>query len=160
MKVPAMNTSLRVVCASFFVFAAAHAADWPQWRGPNRDGIVKDPAHSLDKLPSDPKVLWKIDAGPGQSSPVIAGGKVVLLDAKGSDEVAHCYDAATGKLLWEATLPAAGTATPAVYEVNGREYVVIAAGGGKSGEKSGGSYVAFALPPASGAAAGSGSHPR
>jgi quinoprotein glucose dehydrogenase len=49
-------------------------------------------------------------------------------------------------VLWEAALPAAGNATPAVYEVDGREYVVIAAGGGKWGEHSGGSYVAFALP--------------
>jgi quinoprotein glucose dehydrogenase len=48
--------------------------------------------------------------------------------------------------LWEATLPAAGNATPAVYEVNGKQYVVIAAGGGKWGAPSGGSYVAFALP--------------
>ena len=96
-----MNTSLRVLCASFFVVAAAHAADWPQWRGPNRDAIVKDPAHTLDKLPTDPKVLWKIDAGPGQSSPVISAGKVVLLDAQKDQEVAHCYDAATGKVLWE-----------------------------------------------------------
>jgi len=95
-----MNTSLRLICASFFVLAAAHAADWPQWRGPNRDGIVKDPNHTLDKLPTDPKVLWKIDAGPGQSSPVIAGGKVVYLDAQKDQEVAHCLDAATGKVLW------------------------------------------------------------
>ena len=54
----------------------------------------------------------------------------------------------TGKLLWETTLPAAGNATPAVYEVNGRQFVVIAAGGGKWGAPSGGSYVAFALPEA------------
>ncbi len=51
-----------------------------------------------------------------------------------------------GELLWETTLPAAGNATPAVYEVNGRQFVVVAAGGGKSGAPSGGSYVAFALP--------------
>jgi quinoprotein glucose dehydrogenase len=43
-------------------------------------------------------------------------------------------------------LPAGGNATPATYEVNGRQFVVIAAGGGKSGEPSGGSYVAFSLP--------------
>ena len=96
-----MNISLRLICASFFVIAAAHAADWPQWRGPNRDAVVKDPVHSLDKLPTDPKVLWKIDAGPGQSSPVIAGGKVVYFDAQKNQEVAHCLDAATGKVLWE-----------------------------------------------------------
>ena len=49
-------------------------------------------------------------------------------------------------MLWEATLPAAGNATPAVYEVAGKQFVVIAAGGGKWGAPSGGTYVAFALP--------------
>ena len=58
----------------------------------------------------------------------------------------HAYDSRTGKLLWEAQLPASGNATPAVYEVNGREYVAIACGGGKQGAPTGGSIVAFALP--------------
>jgi hypothetical protein len=49
--------------------------------------------------------------------------------------------------LWETTLPFAGNATPITYEVNGRQFVVIAAGGGKDpGSPSGGMYVAFALP--------------
>ena len=52
----------------------------------------------------------------------------------------------TGKLLWEFTLPAAAFATPAIYELNKRQYLVIACGGGKLGTKSGDSYVAFALP--------------
>jgi quinoprotein glucose dehydrogenase len=47
--------------------------------------------------------------------------------------------------LWETELPAAGNATPAMYEINGRQFVVIAAGGGKSKDPSGGSYIAFAL---------------
>ena len=55
------------------------------------------------------------------------------------------FDKETGKLLWEAQLPAAGHATPAVYERNGKQYLVIACGGGK-GTKSGDAYVAFALP--------------
>src|SRR5262249_1634406 len=55
------------------------------------------------------------------------------------------FDKLTGKLLWETTLPAAGNATPAMYEVNGRQFVVIAAGGGKSKEPPGGRYIAFAL---------------
>ena len=50
------------------------------------------------------------------------------------------------QVLWETTLPAAGNATPAVYEAGGKQYVVIAAGGGKWGAAVGGSYVAFALP--------------
>jgi glucose dehydrogenase len=52
----------------------------------------------------------------------------------------------TGKILWETDLPAPGVATPAVYAVNGRQYVVIACGGSKWGGKSTDAYVAFALP--------------
>ncbi len=87
-----------------FILAAsiATAADWPQWRGPNRDGAVQDPKHKLEKLPAEPKALWKVPAGPGQSSPVVAGGKVVYMDAKDNEEVAHCLDLATGKELWTA----------------------------------------------------------
>jgi len=64
----------------------------------------------------------------------------------GNDVYLRAFDAASGSVLWETTLPAAGNATPAVYSVQGRQYVVIAAGGGKWGAPSGGSYVAFALP--------------
>ena len=56
------------------------------------------------------------------------------------------FDKATGKLLWEGQLPAAGNTTPSTYMVNGRQYIVIACGGGKNGAPSGGTYVAFALP--------------
>ena len=55
-------------------------------------------------------------------------------------------DKGSGELLWEAPLPAGGYATPATYAVDGRQYVVIAAGGGKMGTSSGDSYVTFALP--------------
>ena len=79
--------------------------------------------------------------------PLVTAGGVLFIGATNHDRKFHAYDKATGKLLWETTLPAAGNATPSTYEVNGRQYVVIAAGGGKSGAPSGGSYVAFALPP-------------
>ncbi|MFN7994082.1 MAG: PQQ-binding-like beta-propeller repeat protein [Bryobacteraceae bacterium] len=78
--------------------------------------------------------------------PVVTTGGLLFIGATNRDRKFHVFDKATGKLLWETTLPAAGNATPAVYEVNGREFVVIAAGGGKFGSPSGGSYVAFALP--------------
>jgi quinoprotein glucose dehydrogenase len=77
---------------------------------------------------------------------VITAGGLFFIAATSHDSKIRAFDKANGKVLWEATLPAAGNATPAVYEANGREYVVIAAGGGKWGEHSGGSYVAFALP--------------
>jgi quinoprotein glucose dehydrogenase len=78
--------------------------------------------------------------------PVVTAGGLLFIGATNYDRKFHAYDKLTGKLLWETTLPAGGNATPAMYEVNGRQFVVIGAGGGKSGNPSGGTYVAFALP--------------
>ena len=77
---------------------------------------------------------------------VVTAGGLLFIGATTYDKKFHAYDKLTGKLLWETTLPAAGNATPAIYEIKGRQYIVTAAGGGKFGTPSGGSYVAFALP--------------
>jgi glucose dehydrogenase len=77
--------------------------------------------------------------------PIVTAGGLVFIAAT-SDEKFRAFDKDTGKLMWETTLPAAGYATPNTYMVNGKQYVVIAAGGGKLGTKSGDAYVAFALP--------------
>ena len=77
---------------------------------------------------------------------IVTTGGVLFIGATNHDGKFHAFDKKTGALLWEYTMDAAGNATPAMYEVNGRQYVVIGAGGGKSGTKSGGSYYAFALP--------------
>jgi quinoprotein glucose dehydrogenase len=79
------------------------------------------------------------------------GGPVItksglLFIAGTKDKKFKAYNKATGELLWETTLPAAGFATPSTYEVNGRQYVVVACGGTKLGAEKGDSYVAFALP--------------
>jgi quinoprotein glucose dehydrogenase len=78
--------------------------------------------------------------------PLVTAGGLLFIAATNHDRKFHAYDKATGKLLWETVLPAAGNATPATYELNGRQYVLIAAGGGKWGSPSGGTYVAYALP--------------
>jgi quinoprotein glucose dehydrogenase len=79
--------------------------------------------------------------------PVVTAGGLVFIAATNYDNKIHAYDKKTGQLLWEATLPFAGNAAPATYEVGGRQYVVIAAGGGRAiSQPSGGVYVAFALP--------------
>ena len=78
--------------------------------------------------------------------PVVTAGGLLFIGATNHDRKFHAFDKSTGELLWETVLPAAGNATPATYEVNGRQFVVVAAGGGKSGAPSGGKYVAFALP--------------
>jgi quinoprotein glucose dehydrogenase len=74
-----------------------------------------------------------------------AGGLVFV--AATADEKFRAFESRTGRLLWEHQLPAGGYATPSVYMVNGRQYVVVAAGGGgKNATRSGDSVIAFALP--------------
>jgi quinoprotein glucose dehydrogenase len=77
---------------------------------------------------------------------VVTAGGLLFIGATNYDKVFRALDKSTGKLLWQTTLPAAGNATPSTYEVDGRQYIVIAAGGGKSPAPPGGSLVAFALP--------------
>ncbi|GAC1630085.1 MAG: hypothetical protein NVS9B14_00220 [Candidatus Acidiferrum sp.] len=79
--------------------------------------------------------------------PVVTAGGLLFIGATDFDKKFRAFDKATGKLLWEATLPFSGNATPITYMANGRQYVVIAAGGGKDPKSgSGGVYIAFALP--------------
>lgn len=81
-----------------------HAGEWPQWRGPSRSGTLKDGTPALKSLPAEPKILWQIAAGPGQSSPVLSKERVVFMDGVDGQEVAHCLNAADGKELWRANV--------------------------------------------------------
>lgn len=76
--------------------------------------------------------------------PVVTAGGLLFIAAT-ADSKFRAFNKRTGQLLWETDLPACGFATPAVYEVAGKQYVVIACGGGKLGKKSGDTYLAFAL---------------
>jgi quinoprotein glucose dehydrogenase len=76
---------------------------------------------------------------------VVTAGGLFFIGATHYDNKFRAFDKKTGALLWETTLPYAANATPATYELNGKEYVVVAAGGGRD-RPSGGSYIAFALP--------------
>jgi quinoprotein glucose dehydrogenase len=82
--------------------------------------------------------------------PVVTAGGLVFIAATNFDKKARAFDKATGALLWEATLPFSGNGTPATYEIAGRQFLVVPAGGGKGRPnvplESGGVYVAFALP--------------
>jgi quinoprotein glucose dehydrogenase len=78
--------------------------------------------------------------------PIVTAGGLLFIGATNFDKEFRAFDKATGELLWETTLPFSGNATPITYEVNGKQFVVIAAGGGKDPRSaSGGVYVAFAL---------------
>jgi glucose dehydrogenase len=108
------------------------------------------------------KYLWKIPLGEypelaakgmkntgseNYGGPIVTAGGIVFIGATIFDRKMHAFDSHTGRLLWETTLPFAGHGTPATYMVDGTQYIVIAAAGGRDPKwPSGGVYVAFALP--------------
>ena len=82
--------------------------------------------------------------------PIVTAGGLLFIGATNYDRKFRAFDKSTGELLWQTTLPFAGNATPITYSIGGKQYVAIAAGGGKDPKSgSGGVYVAFALPNAS-----------
>jgi quinoprotein glucose dehydrogenase len=106
------------------------------------------------------KIVWQIPFGEypalvekgirntgseNYGGPIVTSNGLLIIGATNYDKKFRIFDKLTGKLLWETELPAAGNATPATYQINGRQFIVIAAGGGKFGAPSGGTYVAFAL---------------
>jgi quinoprotein glucose dehydrogenase len=80
--------------------------------------------------------------------PIVTAGGLLFIGATNFDKKFRAFDKSTGALLWESTLPFSANTTPATYEIHGRQYVVIAAGGGKDPKSpTGGVYLAFTLPP-------------
>ncbi|MGX5816755.1 outer membrane protein assembly factor BamB family protein [Chitinophaga lutea] len=129
----------------------------------DKDGYpgIKPPWGTLNAVNLETgKLLWKVPLGAydeltkqgmpptgteNYGGPVVTKGGLVFIAAT-KDEKIRAFDKKSGAVLWEAKLPAAGYATPATYIANGKQYIVIACGGGKSGTKSGDMWVAFALP--------------
>jgi len=92
---------------------------------------------------NDPK--YPVSGVENYGGPVITKSGVLFIAAT-KDEKFRAYSMKSGYLLWETDLPAGGYATPATYEIDGKQYVVIACGGGKMGTKPGDQYRAYALP--------------
>ena len=79
---------------------ALFADDWPQWRGPSRNGHAAADAQPISSLPAELNPLWRLSVGGGFSSPVISSNKLIYCDGKGDQEIAHCVDAGSGKEIW------------------------------------------------------------
>ncbi len=91
---------------------SASAADWPQWRGPNRDGVSTETGLLKQWPQGGPKLAWKADlSGVGYGSPAVVGDKLFILaaedDEDGQKEFALCLNAKTGAKVWKTELPAA-----------------------------------------------------
>ncbi|HEX5702557.1 MAG TPA: PQQ-binding-like beta-propeller repeat protein [Pyrinomonadaceae bacterium] len=89
-----------VVIAISITASRVAPADWPQWRGPNRDGLVKGVANPAT-WPKTLKEEWKIMVGVGHASPVEANGKIYVFARQGEAEVLLCLNAVTGKEIWK-----------------------------------------------------------
>ena len=87
-------------------------ADWPQFRGPNRDGVA--PSFTEPKAwPEQLKRVWKVDVGDGYATPILVGNRVYAFARQGDNEVMSALDASTGKVLWQTRYPAPVTINPA-----------------------------------------------
>ena len=80
--------------------SSTQAGDWPQWRGPARDGHPAPGSPEITSLPAELQPAWKLAIGGGFSSPIIVGKKVIYLDAQEGKEVVHAVEADTGQELW------------------------------------------------------------
>lgn len=132
-----------------------------RWTDPDGYPAVKPPWGTLSAIDLNRgEIAWQVPLGElpeltargvpptgteNYGGPIVTAGGVVFIAAT-KDEKIRAFDARSGRKLWEAPLPAGGYATPSTYAVGGRQFVVIACGGGKLGTRSGDAYVAFALP--------------
>ncbi|MEO6851944.1 MAG: c-type cytochrome, partial [Mucilaginibacter sp.] len=132
-----------------------------QFRGPDGYPAIKPPWGTLNAI--DLKTgdyVWKVPLGEyaeltkkgikptgteNHGGMVVTAGGLVFIAAT-EDGLIRAFDKDSGQILWQYKLPTGGFATPISYAIDGKQYVVIAAGGGRGDLKSGGSYVAFALP--------------
>jgi outer membrane protein assembly factor BamB len=87
----------------------AHAADWPQWRGPNRNGVSAETGLLKEWPKEGPKLLWTAkDLGEGYSTPAVAGGRVYLMSNTKGEEFVQALDAKDGKLIWSTAVGKVG----------------------------------------------------
>lgn len=133
---------------------------YQRFKDPDGYPAIKPPWGTLNAIDLNKgEIAWKVTLGSfaeleaegmaptgteNYGGPVVTAGGLVFIAAT-MDKKIRAFSQENGEQLWEADLPEAGFATPAVYAVDGKQYVVIACGGGKLGLPSGGSYVAFAL---------------
>jgi len=106
---------------------AAWADDWPQWRGPGRDGVVSSAPATW---PAQLKLRWKITVGEGHASPILVGGRIYLLSRQSGNEVASSIDLESGKTIWRQFYPAPYKMHPAaVKHGEGPKSTPVVAGG-------------------------------
>ncbi len=86
-------------------FSSALADDWPQWRGPNRNGISGETNLNWQWPKDGPKVLWRATVGAGHSQIAVVGNRTFTLGNKSNEDTVYCLDASTSVIIWKHTYP-------------------------------------------------------
>jgi len=108
--------SRRLLIALFgLVSFSLTAADWPQWRGPNRDAKVSDFKIPVT-WPKELKQEWRVEVGDGAATPALVGNMLFIHTREGGDEVVRCLDASNGKEIWQQKYAAQPSTDPAHFE--------------------------------------------
>lgn len=95
-------TRLLAIIACLTITAGVFAADWPCWRGPNKDGIAPDTGINKDWNNNPPQKLWEVPMHDGgYAGPSVADGKVFIIDHEGAQDVVRALNADTGEVIWE-----------------------------------------------------------
>jgi outer membrane protein assembly factor BamB len=101
-----LQSGMLTIC--LLAVAAAHADDWPQWRGPNRDGVWRETG-VIDRFQApEVLILWRVPVGPGYSGPTVYHGRVYVTDHRTTPELTErvlCFDQQTGKAEWQHEYP-------------------------------------------------------
>src|SRR5689334_14236422 len=101
---------MRIAVGLFLLCTPALAADWPQWRGPRRDGVSTETGLLQEWPKEGPRLLWQVqDLGDGYASPTVVGGRIYMLSSRGvQDEFVQALSVEDGKTLWSARLGKVG----------------------------------------------------
>ena len=127
MKKENLSRSVLMGCVIVIAISCALGEDWPQWRGPNRDGKVIGFTAPL-KWPKELTQRWKTMVGLGDASPGLVGEKLYVFTRQGNEEVTLCLDASSGEELWKDKYAAQAVTGPASRHPGPRSSPAVAEG--------------------------------
>jgi len=127
MKKENLSRSVLMCCVILIGVGCVLGKDWPQWRGPNRDGKVSG-FTAPKKWPKELTQKWKTTVGLGDATPALVGDKLYVFTRQGNEEVTLCLDASTGKELWKDKYAAQAATGPASRHPGPRSSPAVAEG--------------------------------
>ena len=127
MKNTKLSKAIMVGCVILIITGWVFTQDWPQWRGPNRDGKVKG-FTALQKWPKELTQRWRTTVGLGDSTPALVGDKFYVFARQGEEEVTLCLNASNGREIWKDKYKAQAVTGPPSRHPGPRSSPAVAGG--------------------------------